>query len=381
MFSGSSIYGAEGIAIGDNWWLPGPYVTMNMYGSASGDINWLWVGGHLNMYGGTMNIKKGVNMSVNVNDALTRVDIYAGKLIMPADVNDSAIKNWISRGILLAYGRTPGTEGCDVIIDTKTTPGRIILTATAGSSAMAEAYCNEKPNEADLWAKMEQAVWSIEFGKDSDVESIKNNLLTNFKSNPRLPEVLFYIAGMYESSDKFDKANEIYSTIIQNWPEVRWGKNSEFELAKINVLMPLDKCDEPNTLLAIDQMIAVFSERPDLPSAIYDFASRVDRQNKGVPSNLSKEIYNRIAGSFPISVQAQLADLNERKMEIFDLIDSSDDANAIAFLDRLIIDFRESKALPEAIYYIGEKYWKKAVEAKKNHSDNESKEAFKKAAN
>jgi hypothetical protein len=117
MYNGSSIYGAEGIAIGDNWWLPGPYVTMNMYGSASAEINWLWLGGHLNMYGGTMNIKQGINMSVNVNDALTRLDIYAGKLILPADVNEASIRNWISRGILLAYGRKPGTDGCDIIID------------------------------------------------------------------------------------------------------------------------------------------------------------------------------------------------------------------------------------------------------------------------
>jgi hypothetical protein len=123
MYDGSSIYGAEGIAIGDNWWFPAPYVTMNMYGSASADLNWLWIGGHLNMYGGTMDVSGGVEMSINVDDALTKVDIWEGTLILPDNFTD-AVNDWISRGILVAYAGTG-----DIVIDTEVNPGRTTVTA------------------------------------------------------------------------------------------------------------------------------------------------------------------------------------------------------------------------------------------------------------
>ncbi|KPJ66347.1 MAG: hypothetical protein AMJ43_08390 [Coxiella sp. DG_40] len=135
MYSGSSIYGAEGIAIGDNWWFSAPYVTMNMYDGSSVDINWLWVGGHLNLYGGTMDVSGGVEMSVNVEDYLTKVDIWTGTLILPADFTDE-VEDWIERGILLAYGCTPGNSPL-IIIDTEINPGRTTVTAVPEPSTMA----------------------------------------------------------------------------------------------------------------------------------------------------------------------------------------------------------------------------------------------------
>jgi hypothetical protein len=130
MYNGSSIYGAEGIAVGDTWWYSGgPYVSLNMYGDASADINWLWIGGHLNMYGGTIDVSGGVAMSGNIADALIRMNIYGGKMILPDAFTDT-VNNWISRGILTASGHVPGTDGYDIIIDTTTMPGRTIVTAT-----------------------------------------------------------------------------------------------------------------------------------------------------------------------------------------------------------------------------------------------------------
>jgi hypothetical protein len=119
----------EDVAIGNVWWdHTGPYVTMNMYGSAASYTNWFWFGGHLNMYGGTLDVLTGVAMTGN-NDALTLMDIYEGKMILP-DAFTATVQDWISRGILKAYGHTPGTEGYDIVIDTQSMSGRTIITAT-----------------------------------------------------------------------------------------------------------------------------------------------------------------------------------------------------------------------------------------------------------
>jgi len=158
MYSGSRIHGtqdspgdpayAEGIAIGTNWWAPLPYVTMNMYEGSECLVNWAWIGGHLNMYGGTFDVLVGVNMGIgtpeNVPDELISVDIYEGKLILPPNFSDE-VQDWIDRGILKAYGGTPGLpKGPQIEIDTDTMPDRTIVTALSQNPPKASA-----PNPAN----------------------------------------------------------------------------------------------------------------------------------------------------------------------------------------------------------------------------------------
>lgn len=127
MYAGSYIK-AEGVAIGDTWWYSGgPYVTMNVNGGLA-DLNWIWIGGHLNISGGTMSIPGGVAMSGNIADDLIRINVCGGTLILP-DAFTNTVNDWLIRGILLAYGHTPGTDGFDIVIDTAVNPGRTTLTA------------------------------------------------------------------------------------------------------------------------------------------------------------------------------------------------------------------------------------------------------------
>jgi hypothetical protein len=158
MYDGSRIHGtqdspgdparAEGIAVGTNWWDPLPYVTMNMYEGSECLVNWAWIGGHLNMYGGTFDVLVGVNMGIgtpeNVPDELISVDIYDGKLILPPDFSDE-VQDWIDRGILKAYGQTPGLpKGPQIVVDTETIPDRTIVKALSQNPPKASG-----PNPAD----------------------------------------------------------------------------------------------------------------------------------------------------------------------------------------------------------------------------------------
>jgi hypothetical protein len=153
MYRGSKIHGtedspgdsvrAEGIAIGTNWWAPLPYVTMNMYEGSECFVNWAWLGGHLNLYGGTFDVLSGFNMGIgtpeNVPDILIRLDIHEGNLILPPDSSD-AVQDWIDRGILKAYGMTPGelkSKDAQILIDTTTVPDRTIVTALPQSPPQA----------------------------------------------------------------------------------------------------------------------------------------------------------------------------------------------------------------------------------------------------
>lgn len=122
---------SEDIAIGNVWWdHSGPYVTMNMYGDSACYVNWFWFGGHLNLYGGTMDILTGVAMDGST-DPNTLLDIYEGTLILPADYTDF-VNDLILRDVLKAYGGV-GT----ILIDTEINPGRTTVTAIPEPSTLA----------------------------------------------------------------------------------------------------------------------------------------------------------------------------------------------------------------------------------------------------
>jgi len=136
---GNASTSGEGLAVGSTWWYQGgPYVNVNMYDNAYAKYNYIWWGGHIHMYGGTMDISGGVTALTEgaVSDATRLIDITKGKLILP-DAFTATVQDWIARGILLAYGNTPGTNGYDIVIDTMSMPGRTIVTATPEPTTIA----------------------------------------------------------------------------------------------------------------------------------------------------------------------------------------------------------------------------------------------------
>jgi hypothetical protein len=139
MFDGSSI-GApdqrpEDVAIGNVWWdHTGPYVTMNMYGDSAVYVNWFWFGGHLNMYGGTLDIVNTFAMDGN-NDALTLVDMYEGTIILQGD-SEAFINDLINRGVLIAYGGAG-----EIVIDNEVNPGRTTVTGIIPEPATIALMC------------------------------------------------------------------------------------------------------------------------------------------------------------------------------------------------------------------------------------------------
>ena len=123
LYNGSSVTG-NGLALGDTWWYSGgPYATLNLYGNASATVNYMYWGGHVNLYGGSLNIASGLTVQTLdlVSDATRSMNLAGGALLLPGSYTGT-VNNWISRGILLAYGKAQDTS--DIIIDETFIPGR-----------------------------------------------------------------------------------------------------------------------------------------------------------------------------------------------------------------------------------------------------------------
>jgi hypothetical protein len=130
--------------LGSGWWpvCEGTYVTMNLYNSATyaslGGAG-LWSGGHINIYDSSVFLANGYvnfdNGQAN-NDGTTDFVIGGGTLMLPEGFNVSNVTNWITRGILRAYGK--GYDTNDLIVTDNGT--NTIVTAVPLGGALQRVY-------------------------------------------------------------------------------------------------------------------------------------------------------------------------------------------------------------------------------------------------
>jgi hypothetical protein len=139
-----------------------------MYGNASAKMNWCWFGAHLNLYGGTFDVLSGFNMGAGtpdpIPDNLMRIDIWAGTLILPNNFSAN-VQDWIDRGILLAYGKTPNIQGNPkIIVNVLVNPNR--TTVTASQAYPPEASEPIPPDGATNVYRKTSLTWAA--GKDAN---------------------------------------------------------------------------------------------------------------------------------------------------------------------------------------------------------------------
>ena len=130
--NGGNLSSESNLCIGDNWWWSaGYYVDLNIYDTSTVYANYAFLGGHLNIYGGTVTFDGLDSLDDN---GYVCINIEEGELILTYGDVTADINNWIAAGKLTAYGLTPG-DGADIIIDTTTTPGSTIVTAVYSNPA------------------------------------------------------------------------------------------------------------------------------------------------------------------------------------------------------------------------------------------------------
>ena len=130
------------------WWTGGPYTTYNQWSGTAIVRDSLWIGGKVNLYGGTMYVFNGVVMATDVQPAeICTLNIEEGTLMLPLlsaadnpdtpDVDESVsytttVQGWIADGYCVAYGGT----------------GEIVIKETASWTKV--TAIPEQPAEPDL---------------------------------------------------------------------------------------------------------------------------------------------------------------------------------------------------------------------------------------
>ena len=137
--NGNMYTSGASLNLGSGWWnvCEGTYCTMNLYNNSTysslGGAG-LWSGGHINIYD---NSSFYVNGYVNLdngqanNDATTDFNVAGGKLTLPEGFNVLDVTNWITRGILRAYGK--GYDTNDLVISDDGTNTYVTAVPLGGS--------------------------------------------------------------------------------------------------------------------------------------------------------------------------------------------------------------------------------------------------------
>jgi len=132
-YGNSSFTAGDTIALGDAWWWPGaPNVAMNLYDNSQVTTKYLWLGGHLDIYGGTVTVLNVFGAGTATGpvfaggldtDATRLINIGGGKLVLAGDAT-AEVNDLIARGILQGNGLV-GNVNVDLLSD----PGYTVITA------------------------------------------------------------------------------------------------------------------------------------------------------------------------------------------------------------------------------------------------------------
>jgi TolA-binding protein len=217
---------------------------------------------------------------------------------------------------------------------------------------------------ADESARLEQGksnIYSlIEQGNFEQAQEQTGKLLADFSRNSALPQALYEIAEKFRWShisdrdkDKYVYAENTYQQVIASYPDSPFASKAALGIARAKVLYFIIAQDFNSAGQALNEMTATFANDPNLPDELYWIGRGYGYWERHEDE---KNTYQLIIQNYPSSQYADRARIGFAKANVQSLIMSKDYDAAEQALDKLISDFSKHPDLPEALYWIAERY-------------------------
>ncbi len=159
-----------------------------------------------------------------------------------------------------------------------------------------------------LWARMNLITSKVAREKLSEASAGMEQLLNSCAGDERLPEALFYIAGSYEYSKKYDEAKAIFQQIAEQFPASSQAGEVTFAIARIGVLSAIDTGDA-NSLDSIDKFAVNFEGRAALPGTLVH--------------TIAHQIYNKAFEMEAAGLESQSKAYFQKAIEIWEQVGAS----------------------------------------------------------
>jgi tetratricopeptide (TPR) repeat protein len=225
--------------------------------------------------------------------------------------------------------------------------------------------------EYAMWSKVDLIKSNLALENDDAAEAAVDKLLANFADNLLIAQAVHDIAYQHRFLRKYEKANQLDQHVIDNWPESDYAVLAQMDIAKYYV----DRGDAAAEA-AVDKLLADFPDNPLMARAVHDVAQHYSLSGKYQKAN---EHYQYVIDHWPKTEHAILSQIGIAETNALSLIESGNDTATEAALDSLIVDFNNNPGLPEAVFVIGEKYYREAFRYEKEGQVSQARENFQKA--
>lgn len=207
--------------------------------------------------------------------------------------------------------------------------------------------------KAKLAISKSEVLSLIEAQDFNQADDAMNKMAADFAANPDLAEAFYWIAQRYERLEKLEKAAGIWQQIIKKYQNNLYAGKAKLSISRARIisLIASEKYEDANA--SLDKFRTDFSDNPDLPEAIFWIAERLQRQDKFTEA---KQNYQIIMNNYPDSIWAKKSKLWLSRINVLSLIVSQDYQGAQIALDKFAIDYSSNPDLPEALFWIAERY-------------------------
>ena len=196
-----------------------------------------------------------------------------------------------------------------------------------------------------MWAQADLIKSYLTQGNDTAAEAAVKKLLTNFNDNPLVARAVWDTGQFYRELKKYEKANELYQYVIDNWPKTEHALWSQADLIKSYLALGETKAAET----AVDRLLANFNDNPLIARAIWDTGQYYRDLKK---YEMANKLYQHVVKTWPETEHALWAQA--------DLIKSylalGDDPNAEAAVEKLLANFNDNPLTARAVWDTGQYY-------------------------
>ncbi len=167
-----------------------------------------------------------------------------------------------------------------------------------------------------------------------------------------VPAKLYDIAKRYDGQKKHEEAEALCELILQQYPDGPDADDAQLYLSKRNILSLIDSKDYTEAQAVLDNLVADFGDRPDMPEALHTIAGRYELPGK---YEEAKSLYEQIVELYPDSPYAAKARFDGPEINVFFLIASKKYAEAQEAIDKLTADFPKYPGLPGSLYWFAKR--------------------------
>jgi tetratricopeptide (TPR) repeat protein len=214
-------------------------------------------------------------------------------------------------------------------------------------------------DEARLGIARTETVLLILFGKTQEAQAAVEKLKTDFAGHPELADTLYEIAVVYDYVNSLEEAIELHSSVATDYADKESGSKSSIQESRLAIFELIDANELEAAEAAVVQMEADFAGHEMLCEQLELIAERYDKAGQ-FPK--ARAIYEQIINNCPENeISAIRADARLEKHEIFSAIESINDANCHAVIEKIKNEIPDVNECSHMLYYVAERLYNKGI--------------------